>query len=158
MPQIKECRVRELTITQGNIFDSEAEAIVNNVNCVGTMGKGLAKQFAIRYPDMLQQYKFACETRVLNPGSVFVYQEPGEERVILNVPTKYHWKQDSHPTLIYDGLVAIRAAMRKLNLHTIAMTALGCGEGGLDFDLDVYPAILDVFASEDVEVIVYLNG
>lgn len=123
-------------IIQGNIFDCGADALVNPVNCVGVMGKGLALAFKARFPQMFGSYVHACRQGHLRIGSIHVHdfgphhQNP---RFVLNFPTKYHWRDRSEIQYIFLGLQSLSREIETLGIQDIALPALGCGLGGLDF-------------------------
>lgn len=121
----------------GNIFDADVEAIVNPVNCVGVMGRGLALEFKKRYRENYQEYVAACLAKKVMIGSVFVTEAirptPGNPLYIINFPTKPHWRDDSHIDYIYAGLTALVEAIKTLKIDSIAIPALGCGLGKLDW-------------------------
>jgi hypothetical protein len=104
----------------GNIFDSNADAIVNAVNCVGVMGKGLALQFKKRFPDNFKIYKESCAHQELRQGNVLVYDrgELEKPRFIINFPTKDHWKQPSEIGYIDSGLESLAGARHFINRHS----------------------------------------
>jgi O-acetyl-ADP-ribose deacetylase (regulator of RNase III) len=124
-------------VVRGDPFDSEAEAYVNAVNCVGVMGKGIALQFKRRYPDNLSHYKAVCATGDLRPGTVSVYQCPSapdiRPRFIISFPTKDDWRNPSRMEWIQSGLVALTDAVRRHSITSVAIPALGCDNGGLDW-------------------------
>ncbi len=123
-----------ITYTKGNIFDAGTQAIVNTVNCVGVMGAGLAKQFRIRYPDNFKEYYDACVEDELTTGRVLVTHNLDRDFVyIVNFPTKDHFKDDSKMEYITQGLTAMKAEMSRLNIESIAIPALGCGLGNLEW-------------------------
>lgn len=125
----------QLTYSSGSIFDSGATAIVNPVNCVGVMGGGLAKAFAERYPLMLMDYEEHCDRGLLRPGMVHsYYSNLEEEPIILNLPTKDDWKNPSTLEYVHDGLIALAAYLNRFNIDSVAVPALGCGLGGLDWE------------------------
>lgn len=111
-----------------DIFTVKSEALVNPVNCVGVMGKGLALEFKKRFPLNFEQYKTECKQKKLIPGrSLSICKsEPGV--LIINFPTKNHWKEPSHIEYIEMGLELLSKAIR-----VISMPRLGCGLGGLDW-------------------------
>ena len=126
----------------GDILTEDTEALVNTVNCVGTMGRGLALQFKKAFPDNFKSYAVACKHNEVQPGQMFVY-ETGRltnPRYIINFPTKRHWRDKSRMEDIDAGLVALAEEIRSHNIHSIAIPALGCGLGGLDW-LEVRPRI-----------------
>ncbi len=141
----------------GNIFDSKADAIVNAVNCVGVMGKGLALELKKRFPENFKIYKESCANQELRPDNVLTYNngELGKPRFIINFPTKDHWKQPSEIGYIDSGLESLADAIRKHNISSIAIPALGCGLGGLDWD-DVRPRIVEALSPiMDLKVYIY---
>jgi O-acetyl-ADP-ribose deacetylase (regulator of RNase III) len=122
--------------TNGNIFESTADLIVNPVNCVGIMGKGLAKEFKQRYPSMFEYYTLYCKSQRLFVGSLFVYkcQTTKKPDYIVCFPTKIHWNEKSEYTYIRKGLNELKETTISLNIKSIAIPALGCGLGELDFN------------------------
>ena len=126
----------------GDILTEDTEALVNTVNCVGTMGRGLALQFKKAFPDNFKSYAVACKQKEVQPGQMFVY-ETGRltnPRYIINFPTKRHWRDQSRIEDIDAGLVALAEEIRSHKILSIAVPALGCGLGGLDW-LEVRPRI-----------------
>ena len=126
------CTVKEVT---GNILDSPAEAIVNPVNCVGVMGKGLALQFKERYPSNFSYYQAVCNTGKLVPGKMLVYTERDvlTSKYVINFPTKRHWRDKSLLEDIDLGLNSLVKEVEKRGIKSIAIPPLGCGLGGLDY-------------------------
>lgn len=119
----------------GNLFDADVEAIVNAVNCVGVMGKGIALEFKRRFPSNFIAYKAACDAGKLQLGRVFIHDEgpSATPRYIVNFPTKNHWRNPSRLEDIGIGLDSLVAEIDRLQIHSIAIPALGCGLGGLDW-------------------------
>lgn len=144
-------------LTHGDILRSEAEALVNAVNCVGVMGRGLALQFKRAFPANFTAYAAACKRDEVQPGRMFVV-ETGQltsPRFIVNFPTKRHWKAASRIEDIDAGLDALIADVKRRGIKSIAVPPLGCGLGGLDW-ADVRPRIERAFANlPDVRVLVY---
>ena len=146
---------------QGDIFESNSDAIVNPVNCVGVMGAGLAKQFKERYPDNFRAYQEACRQGQVQPGRVFAFDRgPGKRpRYIFNFPTKRHWREASQMPDIQAGLGDLAAHLRQQpDINCIGLPALGCGLGGLKW-VDVkreIEGVLEPVTSADV--VVYLTG
>jgi O-acetyl-ADP-ribose deacetylase (regulator of RNase III) len=122
-------------ITEGNIFESSVNMIVNPVNCVGVMGKGLAKEFSKKYPTMFEYYSAYCKSNRLFIGSLYVYKCPQIKKpnYIACFPTKIHYRDPSRYSFISKGLKALRTEIEKRNIRSIALPALGCGLGELDF-------------------------
>ncbi len=124
-----------LTFKTGNLFDEDVEALVNTVNCVGVMGRGLALQFKRRYPDNYKAYSAACKREEVKPGAMFVY-ETGQlmnPRYIINFPTKRHWRSNSKIEDIESGLKALVTELCDRNISSVAIPPLGSGLGGLDW-------------------------
>lgn len=119
----------------GNILAEDVEAVVNTVNCVGIMGRGIALQFKNTYPDNFKAYAAACKLNEVQPGRMFVY-ETGRltnPRFVINFPTKRHWKAKSRIEDIEAGLVALAEEIRTRKINSIAIPPLGAGLGGLDW-------------------------
>lgn len=118
----------------GDIFAQSAVALVNPVNCVGVMGRGLAVQFRRRFPDAFEPYRQACRDRALRPGRVLVWptRRPAP-RWIVHFPTKRHWRDPSRLEDIDAGLRDLAAAVRRHRMPSVAVPPLGCGLGGLDW-------------------------
>lgn len=131
-----------LKVTEGNILDTDAEAVVNTVNTVGVMGKGIALQFKQAFPENYKVYRSACQRGDVSLGHMFVFDtgRMGPQRYIINFPTKGHWKSRSRMQDIEDGLHDLVRVIGEFGIHSIAVPALGCGNGGLRWD-DVYPLI-----------------
>jgi O-acetyl-ADP-ribose deacetylase (regulator of RNase III) len=141
----------------GNLFDSDAEALVNTVNCVGIMGRGVALQFKNAYPENFKTYAAACERGVVQPGRMFVFDtgELTSPRWIINFPTKRHWRGKSRIEDIEAGLAALVSELRQRGIRSVAVPPLGAGLGGLDWSR-VRPLIERAFANlPNVEVEVY---
>ncbi|MUG92049.1 Appr-1-p processing protein [Scytonema sp. UIC 10036] len=142
---------------QGNLLEENVEALVNTVNCVGVMGKGIALQFKQAYPENFRQYEKACRAGEVQPGRMFsvVTNSLLNPRYIINFPTKRHWKGKSKIEDIKSGLVALVAEVRQLGINSIAIPPLGCGNGGLDWAI-VKPLIESAFAQlPEVQVIIF---
>lgn len=146
-----------ITYHTGDLLDAQVDALVNTVNTVGVMGKGLALQFKRRFPDNFHRYAEACERNEVVLGAMFVVpvSEFGSPRYIINFPTKSHWRSRSRLTDIETGLDDLRRVVRERGLSSIAVPALGAGNGGLDWP-DVKQAIESHLASlADVDVRVF---
>lgn len=145
---------------RGDLLGADTEAIVNAVNCVGVMGRGLAEQFKRRFPDNFRAYKAACASGEVMPGQMFVFATGMLEnpRLIVNFPTKRHWREDSRMEDIDAGLVALVREVKERGVSSLALPALGCGLGGLDWR-EVRPCIERAFAPlTNVRVVVYEPG
>lgn len=135
-----------IELTQGNIFDTEAEALVNTVNCVGVMGRGIAMQFKRAYPENFKAYKKACGAKEVFPGKMFVHDLNAiyGPRYIINFPTKRHWRGKSRLEDIEAGLYDLVDVVDRSNISSIAIPPLGCGLGGLNWT-DVRPLVIEAF-------------
>lgn len=142
---------------QGDILEAQAEALVNTVNSVGVMGRGIALQFKRAYPDNFKAYAAACERGEVRPGRMFVFDrgEDAHPRYIINFPTKLHWRGKSRIEHIESGLEALVGEIRTRQIRSIAVPPLGSGLGGLDW-AEVKPLIDRALAQvPDVDVEVY---
>ena len=141
----------------GDILKDDAEALVNTVNCVGVMGRGIALQFKAAFPENFKIYAEACQRGAVQPGRMFVF-ETGQltpPRYIINFPTKRHWRGNSRMVDIDAGLAALVEVIREKCIRSVAIPPLGSGLGGLDW-LDVKPRIEAALRPlTDVRVIVY---
>lgn len=125
-----------LTITvinNKNIFDTKCQTIVNTVNCVGVMGKGIALEMKNRYPDMFDKYKSFCDKKLIEIGKLWLYKND-DNKWILNFPTKIHWKNNSEYEYIEKGMQKFVETYKEKNITSIAFPMLGCSNGGLDKD------------------------
>ncbi len=120
----------------GNIFSEDVEALVNAVNCVGVMGRGIALQFKKLWPANFSAYTAACHRNEVRPGQMFVFETARltNPRYIINFPTKLHWRDASRIEDIESGLAALVVEIRKRNIQSIALPAIGAGLGGLSWD------------------------
>jgi O-acetyl-ADP-ribose deacetylase (regulator of RNase III) len=141
----------------GNLLDAATEALVNTVNTVGVMGKGVALMFKESYPENFRSYAEAVAAGEVQPGKMFVSERRALHgpKWIINFPTKQHWRGKSRIEWIESGLDDLVRVVRDKGIRSIAIPPLGCGHGGLDWR-DVRPLIekkLNVL--DDVEVVVY---
>lgn len=137
-----------ITLTRGDLLkQDDVDAIVNTVNCVGVMGKGIALQFRNKWPENFRAYEAACKAKQIKPGRMFVFDVGGlvKPNLIINFPTKDHWRGKSRIEYIRDGLADLTAQIRRLAIRSIAIPPLGCGSGGLDW-AEVKPLIESAFA------------
>ena len=117
----------------GNLLEDQSDALVNSVNCVGIMGKGLALHFKLRYVPMFVEYQQVCADKALKPGMVWPWLT-GElqPRVVFNVATKDHWRGDSKLAWVKQGLDELLKQVKEYKVKSVALPLLGCGLGGLD--------------------------
>lgn len=121
--------------TTGDILSADAEALINTVNCVGIMGRGLALQFKNTFPANFEAYAQACKRDEVQPGQMFVY-ETGflhSQKFIINFPTKRHWRGKSRMEDIEAGLLALVDEIRNRDIRSVAVPPLGSGLGGLEW-------------------------
>lgn len=145
-----------ITFTTGDILDADADALVNTVNCVGIMGRGIALQFKNKFPGNFKAYAAACDRHEVQPGKMFVH-ETGKlsPRYIINFPTKRHWKGKSRVEDIETGLEDLVRVIGQFKIRSIAIPPLGSGLGGLDWD-NVRPKIVQALESaSDVVAMIY---
>lgn len=145
-----------IVLRQGDLLKADAEAIVNAVNCVGVMGRGIALQFRKAFPENYEEYREVCNRGELKPGMMLIHdmRQLTNPRYIVNFPTKQHWKEDSRIEYIENGLQTLVADIQKHGIRSIAIPPLGCGLGGLDWKI-VRPLIEKAFL-ELPNVTVYL--
>ena len=118
----------------GDIFESECSTIVNTVNCVGVMGKGIALEFKKKYPEMYLDYVKKCNAGMVKTGKPYIY-ENGDGSKILNFPTKDHWRSPSRLSFVVEGLEWFVKNYENYQIDSIAFPPLGCGNGGLTWDV-----------------------
>lgn len=145
--------------SHGNLVDAEADALVNTVNTVGVMGKGVALQFKRAFPANYKAYKRACDRGVVALGRMFIWDAGelggGGPRYIINFPTKGHWRSRSKLSDIRAGLDDLVRQLKDLSISSVAVPPLGCGHGGLQWD-DVRPLIERAFDEvPNVTVLLY---
>ena len=146
-----------IELTQGNLLHAKTEAIVNAVNCVGVMGRGIALQFKKAWPDNFKAYALACKNKELIPGVMFIYeiQKTTNPRFIVNFPTKRHWRNASCIEDIEAGLITLVDEIKQRKIKSIAIPPLGAGLGGLEWSL-VYEKIKSAMEPlTDVHVLIY---
>ena len=136
----------------GNIFDSSCQTIVNTVNCVGVMGRGIAFEFKHRFPEMFAAYKKVCDDHQLTPGKLLLWTQTNPW--VLNFPTKKDWKHPSKLEFIEAGLVKFAGSYAQKQISSVAFPLLGTSNGGLQWD-DVGPLMyrhLEPLKNLDVEI------
>ncbi|BBO66307.1 hypothetical protein DSCA_02370 [Desulfosarcina alkanivorans] len=141
---------------QGDIFDTPADIRINTVNCVGVMGAGVALAFKNRYPEMFKKYAKACKAGEVRPGKPHVWEKSEFDEVVtvVNLPTKDHWRQPSEYEYVEKGLRWLREFVEKHGEVRVALPALGCGHGGLDW-LRVQKMIEAALGDLAAEIIVF---
>jgi O-acetyl-ADP-ribose deacetylase (regulator of RNase III) len=138
-----------LLVVNSDLFRSPAQTIVNTVNTVGVMGKGIAKEFSKRYPQMFQEYKAYCDSGDLVIGALHVWR--GTEKWVLNFPTKTTWRKPSKIQYIEHGLKTFCQNYARLGIRSIAFPPLGCGNGELDWN-EVKPLMVQYLYALDIPI------
>ena len=163
-------------ILAGDLFESQAKTLVNTVNCVGVMGKGIALEFKKRFPEMYKDYVARCKARKVRLGEPYPFPEPQpfslstepeqlplfqepkfqEPKLprILNFPTKKHWRSKSYLTDIEAGLAHLEQHYRKWGIISLAVPALGCGHGGLQWQ-EIGPVLYRHLNQLDIPIELY---
>lgn len=143
--------------SKGNLLEAPVEALVNTVNTVGVMGKGIALQFKEAFPSNFKAYQKACKDKWLQPGKLLVFREQtiNGEKIIINFPTKTEWFQKSKYEYIEAGLIELVEVIKREKIKSIAIPPLGCGNGGLKWQ--VVKAMMEKYlhSLNDVEILVY---
>jgi O-acetyl-ADP-ribose deacetylase (regulator of RNase III) len=135
-----------------SLMDSTAQTVVNTVNCVGVMGKGIAAEFKARYPEMYETYREICDQRLLEPGKLWLWKDA--DQWVLNFPTKVHWRNPSRIEWIELGLQKFVAEYQRRCITEISFPRLGCGNGNLDW-ADVRPLMERYLAPLPIAVFVH---
>jgi O-acetyl-ADP-ribose deacetylase (regulator of RNase III) len=135
-----------------SLLESSAQTLVNTVNCVGVMGKGLAEAFKQREPQMFAAYKRICDQRMLEPGKLWLWR--GSPNWVLNFPTKVHWRNPSKIEWIEYGLEKFVAAYESQGITEVSFPKLGCGNGNLGWD-DVRPVMEHYLSRIPIKVYIH---
>lgn len=143
-----------INIINGNIFNTKAQTIVNTVNCVGVMGKGIALVYKLRYPAMFDLYKSYCSSKHIDIGKLWLYKGEPNAPWVLNFPTKKHWKFPSKIEYIVEGLEKFVATYKEKGITSIAFPLLGTHNGGLDKD-EVLSIMTQYLSQCDIPVEIY---
>lgn len=143
-----------LTYIKGDLLNSPAQVLVNTVNTVGVMGKGIALDFKNRYPEMFKVYQRECDKKNLEIGKLILWKD--DEKWVLLFPTKKHWRSPSKIEYIKRGLNKFVQSYEALGIESIAFPRLGCGNGGLDWDL-VKPIMENYLKCLPIHVYIYVD-
>jgi len=138
---------------KGDLLQSPAQVLVNTVNTVGVMGRGIALEFKRLYPKMFREYRELCEQGRLQIGMLWLYKSPN--KWVLSFPTKKHWQSPSQVDYIEAGLRKFVSSYTDLGIHSIAFPALGCGNGQLDFETQIQPLMDQYLRNLPIEVFIY---
>ncbi|MUV37012.1 hypothetical protein JNUCC1_00818 [Lentibacillus sp. JNUCC-1] len=141
---------------KGNLLEDSSEALVNTVNTVGVMGKGIALQFKQAFPEVFREYEKSCRKNEVETGKMHIVDTSAlvGPKYIINFPTKQHWKEKTKMSYITEGLKDLVKNVQELGIRSIAIPPLGCGNGGLDWS-EVKPLIEKAFKDLDVDVRIY---
>ena len=120
-----------ITFIKGNLFNSSCQTLVNTVNCVGVMGKGIALVYRLRYPHLFTEYQHKCRNLEIQVGNLWLYNGSVNAPAVLNFPTKTHWKLPSKLEYIERGLQYFQQNYQALNITSVAFPLLGAHNGGL---------------------------
>ena len=145
-----------ITFTQGNLLEARAEVLVNTVNTVGVMGKGIALMFKERFAENFRRYAAACKAREVQTGKMFVtpVHELDGPRWIVNFPTKQHWRSPSRLEWVQEGLQDLRRFLLEQHIESVAIPPLGAGNGGLEW-AKVREQITQTLGDLDIEILVF---
>lgn len=147
--------MENIKVIRGNIFNTKCQTIVNTVNCVGVMGKGIALVFRLRYPEMLPLYQEHCKNRLITIGKLWLYKAKNPNQPwVLNFPTKIHWKFPSEYAYIEEGLQKFVETYKERNITSIAFPMLGTSNGGLDKEI-VLEIMLKYLSVCDIPIEIY---
>lgn len=141
-----------IILAQGNIVDSGCQCIVNTVNCVGVMGKGVALAIRHSFPEVMPEYLSACRSGTMKPGDCLFVSANG--KIIANIATKFHWKNPSRYEWVDVGLANLLAGLIDRGIKSVAIPPPGCGNGGLDWSV-VWPMIESIFGQSEISAHVY---
>lgn len=139
---------------KGNIFNSKAQTVVNTVNCVGVMGKGIALVFKLRYPKMFDIYRQYCKDRHIGIGKLWLYKGEEKHPWVLNFPTKYHWKYPSKLEYLEKGLDKFVQSYKEKGITSVAFPLLGAHNGGLDKE-QVLSLMISYLDNCDIPIEIY---
>lgn len=141
-----------LEIVTGDLFESKSQTIVNTVNCVGVMGKGIALEYKIRYPKMFIRYKELCDKKFLKIGSLWIYKT--KDKWVLNFPTKDHWRNPSKIEYLKLGLEKFVSTYKAKGITSISFPLLGASNGGIPKDISL--AIMCEYLKDcDIPILIY---
>lgn len=141
-----------ITYLESSVFDSPAQTLVNTVNTVGVMGKGIAKEFKRRYPAMYDEYRKLCDQHALKVGQLHLWR--ADVRWVLNFPTKTTWRFPSKVEYIQIGLEKFATSYKTLGITSVSFPPLGCGNGNLDWK-DVKPVMEEHLSRVDIPVYIH---
>jgi O-acetyl-ADP-ribose deacetylase (regulator of RNase III) len=138
---------------KGNIFNSKAQTLVNTVNCIGAMGKGIALEFKLRFPEMFKEYQIICNKKLLRPGQIWPYRK--SKPWILNFAIKDDWHQPSKVEWVEETLYKFSTSYKTLGITSIAFPWMGAMNGGIPFETIQQLTRKHLSNIEDIEIEVY---
>ena len=143
-----------IELVRGNIFNTKAQVVVNTVNCVGVMGKGIALVYKLRYPKMFDLYQKHCKSKLIGIGKLWLYKGEPDAPWVLNFPTKFHWKYPSKLEYVEKGLQKFLDTYKVQVIESIAFPLLGAHNGGLDRD-EVYQLMTSYLSKCEIPVEIF---
>ena len=155
MPRLRKLGGEMITYVVCDLFTSPARTLVNTVNTVGVMGKGIAKDFKTIYPEMFARYQELCEKGQFDIGQLWLYRTPN--KWVLNFPTKKHWRSPSHPDYIEAGLKKFVDTYYIHGITSVSFPQLGCGNGELDWESQVRPLMEKYLDPLPFEIYIHLQ-
>lgn len=138
-----------------DLLSSNADALVNPVNCKGAMGAGLALQFKRLYPENFHAYREVCQKDLLKPGGLFCYRLTTPKKLIINMATKDHWRDNSKLEDVQQGLGNLLECSLEYSYRSVALPKVGCGLGGLCWPTQVEPLVRKLFQDSKLVVVLY---
>ena len=144
-----------ITYVDFSLFDSPCKVLVNTVNTVGVMGKGIAKEFKDIYPDMFSKYQSLCERGQIDIGDLWIYTTPHKR--VLNFPTKKHWRSPSKPEYVEAGLQKFARIYQEAGMAYVSFPMLGCGNGELDWEDQVKPLMERYLRPLPIEIFIHMH-
>jgi O-acetyl-ADP-ribose deacetylase (regulator of RNase III) len=152
-PMESTLQLDRLKICKGDLLTSKMQTLVNTVNCVGVMGKGIALAFRNTFPAMFNEYRSRCTNKQVKLGEPYCYKV-SPFRLIVNFPTKGHWKENSKIGEVEKGLKVLVSKYKEWGIQSMAIPPLGCGNGGLDWN-DVLPLMQSYLSQMDIPIEIY---
>lgn len=143
-----------ITYIDSDLFQSSAQVLVNTVNTVGVMGKGIALEFKRLYAEMFKEYQTLCKNKQFDIGQLWLYKTT--HKWILNFPTKRDWRQKSQPEYLEKGLEKFSATYEEHGITSISFPMLGCGYGGLDWETQVRPLMEGFLQKLPITIYIHL--
>ena len=144
-----------ITYVDFSLFDSPCKVLVNTVNTVGVMGKGIAKEFKSIYPEMFAEYQILCERGQIDIGNLWIY--PTSNKWVMNFPTKKSWRSPSNPEYLEAGLQKFARIYQEARIASVSFPMLGCGNGELDWESQVKPLMEHYLKPLPIEIFIHMH-